>query len=254
MVKQGNLDGLLLTGVSEEGLELLERYIEKTSDVQTVSLVILQSLPCDVHEDPRAKSWVENYKSILDCWRLWHQRAYFDIEWYKRLSNESPPQQLFVSCNFCDKSVSSYLRLVGRSKQGLEAQQQQLQLQQQHQAQQHFQGKSSMSSSSNKTRTQSCPSCRKALPRCALCLTHLGTPAMHWRSAELRHIQQEPTSKLSPFNNWFTWCQSCRHGGHSQHLVTWFKEHVECPVSGCTCRCMTIDNVSRMGGAWDARE
>lgn len=254
MVTQGNLDGLLLTGVSDEGLDLLERHIELTSDVQTVSLIILQSLPSDVQYDQRAKSWVESYKSILDCWRLWHQRSFFDIEWYKRLSNESPPQQLFVSCNFCGKSVSSYLRLVGRSKQGLEQQQQQLQLQQTHQAQQHFQGKSNISSSTNKLRTQSCPSCRKALPRCSLCLTHLGTPALHWRSSELCHIQQEPTSKLSPFNSWFTWCQTCRHGGHSQHLIAWFQEHVECPVSGCYCKCMSIDpvgSVGSVGSAWD---
>lgn len=248
MVREGNLDGLLLAGISDEGLELLEKYIERTSDVQTVSLIILQSLPSDVYKDPRARNWVESYKSLLDCWRLWHQRAFFDVEWYKRLANESPPQQLFVSCNFCDKSVSSYLRLVGRSKQGLEQQQQQLQLQQQHQAQQHFLGKTSAgSSSTNKIRTQSCPNCRKALPRCALCLTHLGTPALHWRSSELHHIQQEPINKLSPFSNWFTWCQTCRHGGHSQHIISWFKEHVECPVSGCCCKCMTIDNVSRLG-------
>lgn len=28
---------------------------------------------------------------------------------------------------------------------------------------------------------------------------------------------------VNPFNNWFTWCQSCRHGGHSNHVVDWFK-------------------------------
>ena len=25
------------------------------------------------------------------------------------------------------------------------------------------------------------------------------------------------------FEQWFTWCQSCRHGGHAQHMVDWFR-------------------------------
>ena len=25
------------------------------------------------------------------------------------------------------------------------------------------------------------------------------------------------------FGQWFTWCQSCRHGGHAQHITEWFR-------------------------------
>ena len=27
---------------------------------------------------------------------------------------------------------------------------------------------------------------------------------------------------LDHFGHWFTWCQSCRHGGHANHMAEWF--------------------------------
>ena len=41
----------------------------------------------------------------------------------------------------------------------------------------------------------------------------------------------------SGFDLWFTWCQSCRHGGHAIHMLQWFEKHKVCPVSECTCEC-----------------
>lgn len=81
----------------------------------------------------------------------------------------------------------------------------------------------------------SCPNCRKPLPRCAICLVHMGTPS----GARLGRLPQD--EKLSEFNSWFTWCQSCRHGGHVSHMTQWFREHLECPVTACNCRCMSLD-------------
>ena len=49
-------------------------------------------------------------------------------------------------------------------------------------------------------------------------------------------------AKLSVFSSWFTWCQTCRHGGHAGHVIEWFLEHVECPVTGCTCKCAQLDS------------
>lgn len=39
------------------------------------------------------------------------------------------------------------------------------------------------------------------------------------------------------FDLWFTWCQTCRHGGHAVHMFDWFQKHSICPVSNCTCQC-----------------
>ncbi|KAI8913537.1 hypothetical protein EDD86DRAFT_187402 [Gorgonomyces haynaldii] len=66
-----------------------------------------------------------------------------------------------------------------------------------------------------------CTNCRKPLPKCALCLLPLGTA----------------TNQDSRFDLWFTWCQTCRHGGHAIHMFDWFRGHQKCPVAGCDCFC-----------------
>jgi hypothetical protein len=74
------------------------------------------------------------------------------------------------------------------------------------------------------------------LPRCSLCLMRLGTPVDADRRAAAVHRPPGQES-LAGFGLWFTWCQSCRHGGHAAHVLEWFDEHDVCPVSDCQCRC-----------------
>ncbi|GBP16081.1 GATOR complex protein MIOS [Eumeta japonica] len=74
-----------------------------------------------------------------------------------------------------------------------------------------------------KMKISACPHCRKPLPRCAVCALHMGTAGG------------------GEFPGWFTWCVACRHGGHATHLLNWFREHTECPVSSCSCRCISMD-------------
>lgn len=39
-------------------------------------------------------------------------------------------------------------------------------------------------------------------------------------------------------DQWFVWCEYCRHGGHKKHISDWFEENEECPVSNCHCNCI----------------
>eukprot|EP00058_Branchiostoma_floridae_P009637 XP_002595125.1 hypothetical protein BRAFLDRAFT_67907 [Branchiostoma floridae] len=107
MVKKGNLEGILLTGLTKDGIDLLENYVNSTADVQTACLAMVQACPSDVSKDTRVQQWIESYRSLLDSWRFWHQRAQFDV--HRNLIDPAvkPPQQVFVSCNFCGKSISS---------------------------------------------------------------------------------------------------------------------------------------------------
>ena len=43
--------------------------------------------------------------------------------------------------------------------------------------------------------------------------------------------------------SWWTWCQTCNHGGHAQHLSHWFEKRVYCPVNGCNCKCWAKDRL-----------
>ena len=68
-------------GITDDGVELLERYVDVTSDVQTAALVMLHGSPLPESLRPdaprpntRIDTWVTSYRELLDTWRLWHQR------------------------------------------------------------------------------------------------------------------------------------------------------------------------------------
>ncbi|CAL1286700.1 unnamed protein product [Larinioides sclopetarius] len=222
MTETGNLDGILLTGLTNDGLSLIERYVDTTGDVQTASLIVLHTLPGQVCKDPRAKNWVASYRDLLDTWMLWKQRAMFDVNWFnKNTLVHKPSQQVFVSCNFCRRSVSN--SFLYKQPDGT---------------------RNAQTPLSANRKISCCPGCRKPLPRCSLCLCHMGTPAgLHWQ----RQIDMgSERKKLSDFSDWLTWCQTCRHGGHSVHILEWFKNHNECPVTGCMCKCMSLDATAKL--------
>ena len=50
--------------------------------------------------------------------------------------------------------------------------------------------------------------------------------------------------KKAPFQQWFTWCQTCRHGGHARCINNWFEHQHECPVSDCDCNCNMHDSMA----------
>jgi hypothetical protein len=45
----------------------------------------------------------------------------------------------------------------------------------------------------------------------------------------------------SKFGTWFSWCATCKHGGHIRHLIDWFKHHKKCPYVHCECICTNLD-------------
>ncbi|KAL4646854.1 WD repeat-containing protein mio [Arapaima gigas] len=228
MKEAGNLEGILLTGLTRDGVDLMESYVDRTGDVQTASFCMLKGSPGEVVKDPRVQCWIENYRNLLDAWRLWHKRAEFDIHRSKLDPSSKPLAQVFVSCNFCGKSISyscSAMPHQGRSF-----------------------SQYGVSGSPTKSKVTSCPGCRKPLPRCALCLMNMGTPVSSCpgtgKSDEKVDLSKD--KKLAQFNNWFTWCHNCRHGGHAGHMLSWFRDHTECPVSACTCKCMQLDTTGNL--------
>ena len=96
--------------MTNDGLTLLQSYVDKTGDIQTVSLLNLHTSNQDINKDVRMQQWINSYRSLLDSWRLWTQRAKFDVQYYKRNPSgiEKPPPQVYVSCNYCGKSISVF--------------------------------------------------------------------------------------------------------------------------------------------------
>ncbi len=223
-VAQGELDGLLLSGLGNEAaIELLAQYVSRTGDVQSGALLVSHVFPRLV-QDRRCGVWIELYCEFLDRWQLWKERAHFDSQ-RLALSEQKPAKQIFARCNFCNSSLSMQMIQPAKLFRGF--------------------GRLAMKSKTEapfqKTQISSCPNCSKPLPRCAICLRSfdVGIPAM-----VAPHGAQPSEGVLSgtlAFGDWYTWCQTCRHGGHSQHMADWFSTHRQCPVSDCECECTSLD-------------
>jgi len=248
-VRRGALEGLLLTGFGQSGLNLLQSYLDTTGDLQTVALLCAQ-IPSNNNNGNRlATEWISHYQTLLNRWKLWEERAIFDVERMelqrqyreKREKTENPlspsqndspaPPSLYVRCNYCGVSLSlaSMLRLGTSHANWL---------------------------TRAKPVLTCCPGCKKPLPHCALCLLPFGSLNPYFELASRRSrvkndaedLVKSSTSTAStvselsciPFVEWITWCQSCRHGFHAHHAAEWFALHSVCPVTDCTCISISI--------------
>lgn len=208
----GDLNGLLLTGASAEGINLLQSHLDLTDDVQTVALIAVRCMPIDLLDDVRVAHWIKCYRDLLNVWELWEKRAQLDL--FVNTIKPPPPKSsksVFLMCSFCGKNVSGNVQEDVRVR----------------------------ANAAQVNKQSSCPSCRKPLPRCSLCLLHMGTTSAAISSPS--NILMPSMNKPRPFSTWFSWCQTCRHGGHTEHLAQWFEKHTECPVTSCSCKCFAMD-------------
>jgi len=208
---RGDIEAIVITGLTPAGMNILQSYVDRTGDVQTAA--ILSSYVCPLKfTDTRAGRWIETYRDLLDGFKLHHHRVAFDIERGQILHDavqngdlpphEWVPHQIFIRCNYCNKAISS--------------------------------------PGEQKGRATACPNCGRALPRCSICLMTLGIVQDVAREAELAHSQYKDT-----IDEAIVVCQTCRHGGHAAHILDWFfgndgmqlKGHGTCAVVDCDCRC-----------------
>ncbi|KAK3659999.1 hypothetical protein LTR56_000925 [Elasticomyces elasticus] len=73
-VRNGDLEGILLTGLSEQAMDLLQTYIARTSDLQTAVLATAHTNPRYV-DDVRWVMWKETYFEQMQAWRAFNERT-----------------------------------------------------------------------------------------------------------------------------------------------------------------------------------
>lgn len=207
-ITNGNLHGLLLTGATVDGIQLLQAFVDKTDDVQTAALIASKIMPLDLQSDNRIQTWIAIMRNLMNVWEMYEKRAAFDISVAsaKVQAQQKAPKSIYLLCTFCGKSLSSATHEDVRLRNQMQG-----------------------------NKLSACPHCRKPLPRCSLCLLHMGTPLP-------TNVYNPTNIKSRPVASWMTWCQSCRHGGHLVHIQEWFKSHQECPVTCCNCKCFAIDS------------
>lgn len=115
LIEEGNLDGLLLTGTNHDGIRLLQKYLDATGDIQSTALIAVRAFPVETFSEA-IKEWITCYRNLLDTWQLWNERAQFDIMLSSCYPGDTAPQQVYVSCNFCGKSISAYMYGLNRGR------------------------------------------------------------------------------------------------------------------------------------------
>ncbi|KAI6037567.1 hypothetical protein EDC04DRAFT_2702091 [Pisolithus marmoratus] len=215
LISRGDIEGLIITGLTPSGMHILQSYVDHTGDVQTAA--ILSSYVCPARfQDPRAEMWQEAYRDLLDGFKLFHHRVNFDIGRGQILQEavrngdlpptyEWVPRHMLIRCNYCSKPVNP-----------------------------------SDASAPSNNRVTACPNCDRALPRCCVCLMTLSVVPDSRRNANL--LKSHSASK-DTIEDAIIICQTCRHGGHASHILEWFfgeegaGSHGICPVAECNCRC-----------------
>lgn len=215
-VEEGDIEGIALTGINDNLVDIFARYVQKFHDVQTATLVLSTCYPRYI-DDVRCRAWRNAYRAHLQRHRLFFQRTKFEVESTKRSKRDGiptlkpPSRQIALRCVFCDAETS-----IANFNQGA----------------------ATTAPSTLETRNPllatsinagvSCPNCGRHLPRCVVCLEVVGVP---------RSDKPEEREETRMAGRFPTFCLRCEHVLHLDHARQWFARHVECPVPECRCRC-----------------
>ncbi|KAK3069046.1 hypothetical protein LTR53_012925 [Teratosphaeriaceae sp. CCFEE 6253] len=245
-VRKGDLEGVLLTGLrGGQGMDLLQGFVARTGDVQSAVLAGGFTQSGMVGDgDVRWGVWREAYYEQMQGWRAFNERTRFTVQ-HARLHRDGrvkdggpvvPTQKarVLLRCNHCQSPLTQPRAAARSSANGHAA--------------------TSTSTSGLTTKLTGpaahagtvCPTCRRHLPRCALCLLWLGTPPPTPHASMVAGVgagkQKEdgaggPEARLEGM---LTFCLRCVHGYHAHHAREWFGRPGSggiCAVPGCGCAC-----------------
>ena len=191
---RGDLGGFYICGgASHESVELLQRYVDRTGDVQTASWLSVKALTSELVLGEQVKFWIDSYKNLLDSWALYSARVELDNAMNLSGISSNEEYQIYISCSYCqnticrsDAQIRKHLtnmpvgadggatatpvkeeqQRLKRQVQGTpKSQQNQGQLQQQIGNPISRYRSAAMACSQGNIRSEMCPSCRKPLPR-----------------------------------------------------------------------------------------
>ncbi|KZL84616.1 wd repeat domain-containing protein [Colletotrichum incanum] len=217
-VETGDIEGIVLTGITDRLVDIFAKYVEKFNDFQTATLVTSICAPRYI-DDYRCLAWRNAYRTYLQRHKAFLQRTKFEVESTKKSKRggrptiKPPSRQIALRCVYCDAETT----LAGQGGAGtgppVGAPDSRNPL---------------MATSINAG--ISCPNCGRHLPRCVVCLEVVGVPR-----SDRPELNGEPEVWMAA--NFPTFCLKCEHVLHLDHARQWFTRHVECPVPECRCRC-----------------
>jgi hypothetical protein len=190
-VTHGDVEGIIVTGLTASGIQLLQNYVDRTGDMQTAAILGAYVHPHQL-KDVRVERWLDSYRDLLDGWKFFHHRCQLDIDRGQMLqeftqeTDREPiqlvPPQILIRCNYCNKVISeprgtSVANRVSANFRVLNTTEP-LTLQE--------------------MKATACPFCSRPLPRCSVCLMTLGIIPDSARNGQLAHHNAPMRGTLYP--------------------------------------------------------
>ncbi|KAL9612213.1 MAG: hypothetical protein Q9167_003201 [Letrouitia subvulpina] len=264
-ISNGDIEGIPLTGLTDQSIPLLQTYISKTYDLQSAILAIAHTCP-RYFQSPLVALWRDEYRNQLNTHRLFIQRVHFDVQATKLSvpANSAKPllappaRQVSIRCAHCEQNLDrnpahasasappasltaaaaaapngGASALGGGSPMGVT------------QKMQMNQGSIFGDSRSGTV----CPKCGRHMPRCVVCMLWLGMPDPHSKAGAASNAAAVVGAADDPgrqrghdlMREMCCVCRSCWHMSHVGHARDWFAKHKVCPVPGCDCRCSELN-------------
>ncbi|QIW95509.1 hypothetical protein AMS68_001027 [Peltaster fructicola] len=217
-IKNGDVEGVLLTGLTEQAMDLFQTYIAKTNDLQTPVLAMAFTNPLYV-DDARWSMWKETYFMQMQAWHAFPERTRFTVG-HNRLATTREGRSLIevtvpaarLRCVHCQAKL-------GRSTDASARQAEQSR-------------KSSMPSANAGI---VCLKCKREMPRCSVCTLWLGAPDPRRGRAVV--AKNKTAQSVEAMDKMLVFCTKCDHGSHAHHAKEWFSQYNICPVPDCACTC-----------------
>jgi hypothetical protein len=273
--EDGNLEGVLLTGLGDGMVPLLARYIELTNDLQTAVLAATFTSPKFVRH-PFILHWRESYRTQLNSWKLWIQRSRFDTQairintaWDAVRTIEPPSRHFVLKCANCEQQLDKQAVMAAMTTAR----------------------KEESGGGRAKRPGIRCPKCGVSLPTCSVCDREVGLPGPAIDEAELERTKGKGKEKKTvaaaaaateaesatgdgkgkgkevevvaatgnldaarskkpatdPWEHHLEMCATCNHMYHQGHANIWFRDHVVCAAKDCNCWCRSLDEVQKHG-------
>lgn len=233
-IREGDVEGVVLTGLGHLAMGLFQSYIEKFNEVQTPVLAMSHTVPRVVSHPPfvaQFDAWRETYRRQMNSWKMQIERAEFDVG-YRQLAVSvdgrklipPPPQQVSLICNYCTRPVTQHDASSQISPSAT--------AETVHPTVGNPLGSATLSGTV-------CPRCGRHMPRCGVCNMWLGTTDPMSKGGTAADAETDPrkAAEVAYMKRFVAFCINCNHGFHAHHAHEWFDQHKVCPVSECNCVC-----------------
>lgn len=191
-VTHGDVEGIIVTGLTAAGIQLLQNYVDRTGDMQTAAILGAYVHPHQL-KDVRVDRWLDAYRDLLDGWKFFHHRCQLDIDRGQMLqeftqdADREPIRlvlpQILIRCNYCNKVISEPRGASGAANRVSAS----------------FRFLNTAEPLTlQEMKATACPFCSRPLPRCSICLMTLGIIPDSARNGQLAHHNAPMRGTLCP--------------------------------------------------------